>query len=623
MSGLSHLVTVVAAIKACVALQHFAIFAAGGGRRRDLAFAITCGCIAGYDLAAAALYRSTSVAEAAEFQHLQVAALVAGSAAFLWFTAEYTRQIPRRLAWLAGGMLTATALVALFDRSGLVFDASRAAVKRVTLPFGPELIYVEAAAGPLVVVQSVIGIGVLAGAVAAAVRQFRGGERREAGPLLFALAVLSLAVVSDGAVATGLYTFPYTLEFAYLSLVVVMALTLVRQLAQAAALEARLRENEARLRHAERLESLGTLAGGVAHDFNNLLAPIMGHAELALDQLDRDHPARADLVGILRAGESAARLTRQLLQVAAGPGSGSGPTDLETLLRDFRPVLRGLLGHRIRLETEVEPGLPPVPLDPGHAQQILLNLAVNARDAMPAGGAFRITVRRGPEGWVRLAARDTGCGMDVEVAKRAFDPFFTTRDRGRGTGLGLATVHRIVVSAGGEIHLASRPGEGACFEITLPAAPAATTPPRDPVPTGPEPRRPAVAAGRTVLTVEDDPAVRAMLRRALDRAGYRVIDAETPERGLELEARHAGPIACLLGNVLMPGMDGYRLAEVLRKRRPGIGVVLISGHTDDRAPEGSRAAPCETLLRKPFSARALVAAVDQAVRRAGRPPVAP
>lgn len=361
MSGLSHLVTVVAAIKACVALQHFAIFAAGGGRRRDLAFAITCGCIAGYDLAAAALYRSTSVAEAAEFQHLQVAALVAGSAAFLWFTAEYTRQIPRRLAWLAGGMLTATALVALFDRSGLVFDASRAAVKRVTLPFGPELIYVEAAAGPLVVVQSVIGIGVLAGAVAAAVRQFRGGERREAGPLLFALAVLSLAVVSDGAVATGLYTFPYTLEFAYLSLVVVMALTLVRQLAQAAALEARLRENEARLRHAERLESLGTLAGGVAHDFNNLLAPIMGHAELALDQLDRDHPARADLVGILRAGESAARLTRQLLQVAAGPGSGSGPTDLETLLRDFRPVLRGLLGHRIRLETEVEPGLPRSP----------------------------------------------------------------------------------------------------------------------------------------------------------------------------------------------------------------------------------------------------------------------
>ncbi len=614
MPELALAVTAIAAIKAYVALQHLALWLSGG-RRADLAFALTCAPMAAYDLAAAGLYRASSVAEGAEFQHLQMVTLVAASAAFLWFTAEYTRRIPRRLAWIAAIPFSATSVVALFDRSGLVFDPSRPAVKQVVLPFGIELTYLEAGAGPLVAIQSLIGVGVFAAALTAGIRQYRSGERSEAVPLLVALGVLFLSVINDDAVALGIYEFAYTLEFAYLSLVVAMALALMRQLASAAALERRLRESEERLRHAERLEALGTLAGGIAHDFNNLLAPIVGHAELALAQLSPGHPARPDLVGILRAGESAARLTRQLLQVAAGPGPGAGPTDLGALVREFRPVLRGLLGPDIRLEIETAEGLPPVPIDPGHAQQVLLNLAANARDAMPHGGSVRVAVGPAGSDGVALTVEDTGCGMDPEVAARAFDPFFTTRDRSRGTGLGLATTHRIVSAAGGEIRLHSRRGAGTRFEITLPAAPAqaaggpeAGEPPssRAPVPAG---------GGRVVLVVEDDDAVRAVVRRVLDRAGYRVLDAETPERGLELEARHAGPIHCVVTDVLMPGMDGYRLAAALRSRRPEIGVVLISGHTEDRAPAADRDAAPGVLLPKPFSAQALAVAVARAASR--------
>jgi two-component system, cell cycle sensor histidine kinase and response regulator CckA len=344
--------------------------------------------------------------------------------------------------------------------------------------------------------------------------------------------------------------------------------------------------------HAQRMEGVGRLAGGVAHDFNNLLTAIVGNVSMArLDlpvTLPEDHPVRSDLEEIRKAGERAAALTRQLLAFASRQPIEPTRLDLSAVVADSLRMLRRLLGEDIEIATELAPGLGSIEADPGQVQQLLVNLAVNARDAMPEGG--RITIETGqvtleapdrsfhhelaPGRYVRLSVADTGSGMTQEVRGHLFEPFFTTKEPGKGTGLGLSICHGIVRQAGGGIRVESEPGRGTTFTVLLPqvegladAAQAAST---DPIPHGTE----------TVIVVEDEPSVRRIAVLALREHGYRVHEAASGEGALQLLAGLNDAPDALVTDVVMPGMSGPQLAALVRERHPGIRILLVSGHAE-------------------------------------------
>jgi PAS domain S-box-containing protein len=375
---------------------------------------------------------------------------------------------------------------------------------------------------------------------------------------------------------------------------------------------------------AQKLESIARLAGGIAHDFNNLLTVILGCAAALRDDLASGRPASAEDVEEVRtAGERARELTRQLLAFARRQVIEPVALDLNALIGNSEKLLRRVLNEDIVLEVAVQPHLWPVRCDPGQLEQILLNLVVNARDAMAQGGKLRIEtsnqevteahvslypgIRPGP--YVRLAIHDSGAGMSAEVKARLFEPFFTTKPVGEGTGLGLATVHGIVKQSGGFIRVESEPGYGTSFEVLFPRAGEAAR--RAPEPAAHTPRR----GGETVLLVEDDPHVRSVTARALGSEGYAVLVAGNGLEALELLSSHRGPLDLLVTDVIMPGVDGHRLAESIRKQWPKVRVLYVSGHAHDVLGEHGALDPGVDLLSKPYTPASLLARVAAALTR--------
>ncbi len=372
------------------------------------------------------------------------------------------------------------------------------------------------------------------------------------------------------------------------------------------------RRLEEQLRQSQKMEAVGRLAGGVAHDFNNLLTVINGFCELLLANTPVTDPRREPLAAIGRAGERAAALTHQLLAFSRQAIVAPRVLDLNRVVDSTSKMLRRLIGEDILLTTSLAPGLNPVKADPGQTEQVLMNLAVNARDAMPLGGRLTIEtaneeVREDdpcypglrPGRYVRLAVSDTGQGMTKEVKARVFEPFFTTKAPGKGTGLGLATVYGIVQACGGHIAVDSTVGAGTTFTVLLPAErPAADPPPEERLLI-------ALRGAETVLVVEDDNEVRRLARIALAVQGYTVLEAASGAEAAQVAATHAGPIHLLLTDVVMPGQGGREVAEAIRARCPGVKVLYMSGYTDDAVLRHGVREATDAFLHKPFTALGL------------------
>ena len=389
--------------------------------------------------------------------------------------------------------------------------------------------------------------------------------------------------------------------------------------------EAELRSRELELQQAQKMEAVGQLAGGVAHDFNNLLTAIRGYAELLVGDLAAQDPRRDDAEQIVKAADSASSLTKQLLAFSRKQILSPTLVSLSDILRSMTKMLGRLIGENVDLSVEFDPDLWTVKADAGQIEQVVMNLVVNARDAMPTGG--RIVVRaenvaaaspadRGPvTDSVALTVRDTGVGMGPETVARIFEPFFTTKGEGRGTGLGLAMVDGIIEQSGGSLSVESALGRGTCFRVLLPRVEGAPIAP-DTVSLA-EPRR----AGETVLLVEDEAAVRRFARLALMREGYTVIEAARGDDALAGAARHDGPIHLLLSDVVMPGMNGRELWERLTGVRREAKVLFMSGYTDDAVFRLGISDLGLPYLQKPFTVQSLAAAVSGAL--AGGQAVAP
>jgi PAS domain S-box-containing protein len=371
-------------------------------------------------------------------------------------------------------------------------------------------------------------------------------------------------------------------------------------------------ELEARLAQAQRLESVGQLAGGVAHDFNNLLSVILTCVGFAQRELPAEHPVYDDVEEIGRAADRAAALTRQLLMFSRREVVTPQVVDAGALVRNLERLLTRTLSERVALRIAIGPDIEPVLIDPAQLEQVLVNLAVNARDAMPQGGTLSIAVGGVPDG-VRITVADDGTGMPPEVRERAFEPFFTTKQAGDGTGLGLATVHGVVTDAGGTVEIDSEVGGGSVVTIFLPAAAEGAVVPDEPVAPGER----AHGSAR-VLVVEDQDPVRRQAVRILDAHGYTVRDAPSADEALAAWE----PVDVLVTDVVMPGMSGQQLAGHARERTPGLRVVFMSGHTDDvLVREGARQGDI-AFVQKPFTRDSLLRAVEEALAQAAAPAAA-
>jgi two-component system, cell cycle sensor histidine kinase and response regulator CckA len=371
---------------------------------------------------------------------------------------------------------------------------------------------------------------------------------------------------------------------------------------------------EEQLLQSQKMEAIGRLAGGIAHDFNNLLTAVSGYTELLLGQLSPGDPRRESAEEIRHAGKRAAALTQQLLAFSRRQVLEPRVLDLNSVISNMEKMLRRVIGEDVELATSLSAGLWRTKADPGQIEQVILNLVVNARDAMPRGGRLTletanveldekfagryVTVHPGPH--VMLAVSDTGVGMDPELQARLFEPFFTTKERGKGTGLGLSTTYGVVKQSGGSVWVYSEPGHGTTFKIYLPrceepldatVAPAPASAPR--------------AGTETVLLVEDEPEVRRLVDRLLRMQGYTVLSAPSGAEAIAIANGHEAPIDVLVTDVIMPGMNGPDLARTLEHARPRMKVLYISGYTDTAIARHGILDPGMTLLSKPFTPDAL------------------
>ena len=373
------------------------------------------------------------------------------------------------------------------------------------------------------------------------------------------------------------------------------------------------RQLEEQVRISQKMEAIGRLAGGVAHDFNNLLAVFRAHGEFLAQLIPTTDPSWPDVEGILRTSTRGAALTHQLLLFSRRKPSGIGHLDPNASVIDLQKLLSRVLGAQVQVAIQLDKAAWPVRGDPDQLSQVLLNLSLNARDAMPQGGQlvvrtenFELDVPRAtPQGqlpagrYVHLSVRDTGSGMTPEVQARIFEPFFTTKPAGQGTGLGLATARAIVHGFGGLMEVDSSPGAGTCLSLWLPATEDEEAL-QLPVATIEEPGR-----GETVLLVEDDEALRALVRRILANGGYQVLEARDGTDGLAIAQQHQGPIAVLLTDVIMPHLSGVELASQVKAAHPEVRVLYMTAHSEQDAGVSG----LSPLLAKPFTATALLSRV--------------
>jgi len=386
------------------------------------------------------------------------------------------------------------------------------------------------------------------------------------------------------------------------------------------------RSLERQFRQAQRLEAVGRLAGGVAHDFNNVLTAITGYSELLLEELPPADPKREDVQEIQAAAQRATALTRQLLAFSRKQVLQTRVLDLNAVVRTLEKMLQRLIGEDVKLEVSLCADLGAVRADPGQLEQVILNLAVNSRDAMPGGGRLTIETANvdfdqpyvrehqgaSPGRHVMLAVSDTGIGMDAETQSHIFEPFFTTKEQSTGTGLGLATVYGIVKQSGGHVWVYSEPGGGATFKIYLPRV-------DEPVeaPGGAVPAQPASRGRETVLVAEDDPSVRRIVTEVLTQKGYRVLQAPDGQAALEMARGEPGEIELLVTDLVMPGMTGRELAEGLARDRRHLRVIYMSGYTDDAVVRHGVLEEGMPYLQKPFTPQALASKVREVLDQVG------
>ncbi|MGE5568334.1 MAG: PAS domain S-box protein [Rhodospirillales bacterium] len=382
------------------------------------------------------------------------------------------------------------------------------------------------------------------------------------------------------------------------------------------------RHLEEQLRHSQKMEAVGRLAGGVAHDFNNLLTVVTGFSQLLLDGMQEDDPRRPPLEEILKAGNRAAGLTNQLLAFSRKQMIRPAVIDLNRVVTDTESMLRRLIGEDIELKLVLEPELRSVRADPGQIQQVLVNLAINARDAMPQGGVLTVktsneTLRENdltdhpelrPGPYALLTVADTGEGMDETTRARLFEPFFTTKGLGRGTGLGLSTVYGIIKQSGGDIAIWSEPGRGAIFRIYLPGLESATDPPSEA-----EQSSNQVEGSETVLLAEDEPGVRNMVRQVLKTHGYSVHVASDGRDALQLYTKLSRKVDLLLTDVVMPQMNGHELARELTAIQPDLKVVYMSGYAEHVLMQYGVSQEGAAFLKKPFTPQELRLKVREAL----------
>jgi PAS domain S-box-containing protein len=378
---------------------------------------------------------------------------------------------------------------------------------------------------------------------------------------------------------------------------------------------------EAQLRQAQKMEAVGSLAGGVAHDFNNLLGVIMGYGEIVYRQLAGEDPLKGKVGQILKAAERAAGLTRQLLAFSRKQVLQPKILDLNTVVSDMDKMLRRLIGEDVEFTTLLEPHLGSVRADPGQIEQVVMNLVVNSRDAMPEGGRLTIETHNAdldaeyaathsparPGPYVALVITDSGSGMDAATQALIFEPFFSTKGVGKGTGLGLATVYGIVKQSEGHIWVYSEVGVGTTFKIYLPRIDEEAVLERPPEP------GPLLRGSETVLLVEDAESLRELLREALETNGYTVLVARDGAEALQIAAAHAGPIHMLVTDVIMPGMSGPKIVDLLAPRRPEMKVLFVSGYSDESLTRHGLVGPGRAFLSKPFGPEVLLRKVRESL----------
>lgn len=391
-----------------------------------------------------------------------------------------------------------------------------------------------------------------------------------------------------------------------------------------------LRSTEWQLIQSQKLEAVGRLAGGISHDFNNLLTVILGYSDISLRQLSQDHPLRRNLDEIVRASERAASLTRQLLAFSRKQVMQPKVFGVNSVVIELEKMLRRMIGEDIELRVSLHPDLENIKADPVQLEQVIMNLVVNARDAMPKGGKLTIETSNvyldqtyakdhmsvEPGNYVMIAISDTGCGMDKETRQRIFEPFFTTKDQGKGTGLGLSTVYGIVKQSGGNIWVYSEENRGTTFKIYFPQVTEEAE----------EYRRPAIRieaprGSETILLVEDADWVRQLARQVLERSGYRVLEANNADAAINIiETSHNGKsIDLVLTDVIMPGMSGNDMSKQLLAKQPGLPVLYMSGYTDDAIVQHGVLEPGINFIQKPFTPDALALKVREVLDAQPRP----
>lgn len=395
--------------------------------------------------------------------------------------------------------------------------------------------------------------------------------------------------------------------------------------------EEALRQSEKQLRQAQKMEAVGRLAGGLAHDFNNLLTVIMGHSQVLLSDMGPGHPLRSKIEEMQKAGDRAAALIRQLLTFSRKQPSEPKVLSLNPVITNFETMLRRLIGEDIELVLRASQENLRVKADPAQLEQIIMNLVVNARDAMPKGGKLIIETASAnlgrtpvyhlsplpPGAYVRLSVSDTGCGMPPEMQSHIFEPFFTTKEEGKGTGLGLSTVFGIVTQSGGGLDVTSAIGRGARFDVYLPSVTAEFE-----MAAGQDSTQQSMRGHETILLVEDDASVRELVRDELRKLGYRVFEAKNGLEACLVGTQHMGGLQLLLTDVVMPGMSGTELAQHLRVIKPELKLLFISGYTDDVGIGADD--PASAYLQKPFTPEALAKVIrdllDVQPARAIQPP---
>jgi len=398
------------------------------------------------------------------------------------------------------------------------------------------------------------------------------------------------------------------------------ALREVEERAERQRAEEALEQSEKQFRQAQKMEAVGRLAGGIAHDFNNLLTVIMGYSQVLSTELGPEHPLRSKIEETQKAGERAAGLIRQLLAFSRKQSMDPKVLSLNTVVTNIEGMLRRLIGEDIRLVTKLDPGNVHVRADQAQLEQVLMNLVVNARDAMAKGGILTIETAQielarspvhhlrplVPGPYVKLSVSDTGCGMDRQTQSHIFEPFFTTKEEGKGSGLGLSTVFGIVTQCGGGIDVASRVDHGTKFDVYLPRV-------ESDVPTAalPQDQGQPKRGTETILLVEDDPSVRNLVRDELRKLGYRVLEAKNGVEACLLATQQTSALDLLLTDVVMPGMGGRELAQHLSVIKLNLKILFISGYIDDVGLHAGLEEGSTSFLQKPFTPEALARAVRE------------